>query len=61
MPTERDPFELVPHPQVVRARIADNAVEGQALRKLLRIAEDVAEHRQRSGKSVQARTETSSQ
>ncbi len=57
MPKERDPFELVPHPQIVRERIADNVVEADALRRLLRIAEDVAEHRHRFGRPLQTRGE----
>jgi hypothetical protein len=51
--------QLFPPPAVVRQRIADNLIEAQALRRLLRVSEDVAEHRaKRSGRP---RVETSSQ
>ncbi len=64
LPSEPDRFspQLFPPPAVVRQRIADNIVEAQALRRLLRVVEDVAEHRvKRSGQSERPRGEASSQ
>ncbi len=47
MPEDRNHFDLIPAPQIVRERIADNVVEGQVLRRLLKVAEEVAEHKHR--------------
>ncbi len=45
LPAEPERFsrQLFPAPAVVRKRIAENQAEAQALRRLLRVVEDVAE------------------
>jgi hypothetical protein len=58
---ERDPFALIPPPQVVREQLADNVVAAAALRKLLRLAEDVAQRKQNRANRVAEHERRSSQ
>jgi hypothetical protein len=57
-PAEPDRFDpaLFPSPAAVRERLAANQVEADALRRLLRVVEDVAAHRKRFGFTVSARS-----
>jgi len=50
LPSEPDRFspQLFPPVAMVRQRLAENQVEAEALRRLLRVVEDVQEHRCRS-------------